>query len=416
MATDTLDTTTTLQEFFKQNYSNFLGDDIPTGDDFAMMIEKEGSTETCGGLGLDVKWAHKTGDGVGRGALTEGGTFPTPISSNAQQFTLALTHRAYSVMWTGHSEAMGESEKMGWIRGIAKEKGEEIAAAAKLEASRWALHTGSPILGQITAIESSGTNKYITVDGASIHFYQQNQQITTYDAASGGNLTQTARIVDVDYVQGRIVCSTTVSMSVGNYVTWLGYYDKTVPNGLQNLVAATGTIQGVTRTSVGFYFSQAVSYAYSASVTALTPDILRDLVKNQARTRGSYNHTYVLHPTVRQWFSTACVGMNRFANMEFNVGVSKMKVATERGDQTWVESPMLPTGKFWIVDASKFVKAYPEGMKGGYAKTVGGKTILPVYDGDGAMRDKSQMIWIVRDNRGCRDFRCQGVGTGLTSP
>jgi len=422
MATDTLDTVATLQEFFKQPYSNYLGSDLPKESDLATMIANEGSTETCGGLGLDVQWAEKTGDGVGSGALAEGGAFPQPVSSSAFNYKLALTHRAYSVMWTGHSEAMGTSEKMSWINGIIEEKGQEIRDRAAIETARFMLHTGSAILGQVTAVEGLGANKYIVVDGASIHFYQKNQRLTARDLSTGGteqftgNSGNPVLVVDVDYVNGYVYMADTSGVSVGDYIAWANYYDATVPNGLQNLVLATGTIQNVTRTTVGYSASRATVYAYNAAVTALTPDILRDLIKNVARPRGTYKHTYVLHPTVRQWFSIACVGMNRFADMKFKVGVRSVTVATERGDQEWTEDANLPTGKFWVIDPSKFVRAYPEGMKGGYAKRVGNATILPVYNTDGAMVDKQQMIWIIRDNHGCRDFRVQGVGTGLTAP
>lgn len=425
MATDTIDTVATLQEFFKQNYSNYLGDDLPSESDFAKMIANEGGEETCGGLGLDVMWTHKTGDGVGSGALTEGGAFPEATSSSAVNLKAALTHRAYTVNWTGHAEAMGDGEKMAWIEGIATEKGQEIRDRATMEEARFALHTGSAILGQVTAVQAGGlgANKYIVVDGASIHFYQKGQKLTGRDLSTGGTEqftslsgTSGVLVVDVDYANGYVYVSNNSGIAVGDYIAWDGYYDATVPNGLQNLVSATGTIHNVNRATVGNSFAQATSYAYDASVTSLTPDILRDLIKNVARPRGSYKHIYALHPTVRQWFSTACVGMNRFADMQFKVGVRSVKVATEAGDQTWTEDSLLPTGKFWVVDPGKFARAYPKGMKGGYAKRVGNSTILPVYDTGGALRDKSQMVWIVRDQRICRDFRPQGVGTGLTAP
>lgn len=420
-----LDTVLSVQGFFKQNYSNYLGNDIPTGSDLAMLIEEQGETETCGGLGLDVKWAQKTGDGVGSGALTEGGPFVGARSSSAFNYVLALTHRNYRVKWTGHAEAMGDDEKVSWIKGIAAEKATEIRDAAKLENSRWVLHTGSAILGQITAIESAGANKYITVDGASIFFYQKNQRLTVRDLSTLGTEQLTNAVIlgtvsgvvmDVDYVNGRIVLDDTSGASVGDYVAWRDYYDATVPNGLQNLVLATGSIQGVTRTAVGYYSSQATVYAFNAAVGPMTADILRDTVKNIAEPRSKYKSYWAFHPTVRRWFTLATIGQNRFSDNNLRVGVNEMKVADRDGTKTFIEDANLPTGKFWMVCPAKFVKAYPKGMKGGYAKKQGNGAELSDYNVDGQLLDVTSLAWIVRDNRGCRDFRCQGVGTALTSP
>lgn len=420
-----LDTVASVQGFFKQPYSNWLGSDIPTGSDLAMLIEEQGTEETCGGLNLDVKWAHKVGDGVGSGALVEAGPFPTARSSSAINYTLALTHRAYRVRWTGHAEAMGDDEKMSWIKGIAAEKGQEIRDAAALETSRWILHTGSAILGQITAIEANGANKYITIDGASIFFYQKNQRLTVRtlitlgaEKLTNANIGGTVYgvVMDVDYVNGRVVLDDTAGATVGDYVAWRDYYDATVMNGLQNIALNTGSIQGVTRTAVGYYSSQATVYPFSAAVGPMTADILRDTVKNIAEPRTKYKSYWAFHPTVRRWFTLATIGQNRFSDLSLKVGVNTMKVADRDGTKEFIEDQNLPTGKFWMVAPAKFVHGYPKGMKGGYAKKQGNSALLSDYNTDGQLLDTNSLAWIMRDNFGCRDFRAQGVGTGLTSP
>lgn len=414
------DTTTTLANFFKQKFSNFMGRDLAKASDFAMSIESEGVEETCGGTGLDVKFANKYADGVGSAALDEGSTFPESRVSKAFQYTLGLAHMAFTVRFTGHAEAMGSSTEMGWIKGVLKEKSDEIRSSAKRTWARWLLHTGNSYLGQITAIEASGANKYITVDGAPIHYYEPQQILTIRDLSTGGSEQLTGSgdgtVVDVDYVNGRVVLAHTQGAAVGDYVAWTGYYDKTVPNGLQKIVAATGTIQGVTRTSVGYYSSQAVVISNgSAPMEWDTPDVLRDTVQNIAASRGSYRAKWVFNREMRQEAANATVGQNRFSNLNLKMGVTSMKVEDQNGEKEFIEEENLPFGSMWAVCLSEFVRAYPEGMKGGYAKRVGGEIILPVYNSSGAMIDASQMIWIIRGNIGCRNFRCQGVTNNIVA-
>ncbi len=415
------DTTTTLNKFFKQPFSNFMGNDLPKASDLAATIEEEAVEETCGGANLDVIFANKYASGVGSGALTEGGAFPESRPSKAFQYTLGLAHMAWTVRWTGHAEAMGESEKMGWIRGIIKEKSEEIKDQAKRDWARWVLHTGNSYLGQITAIEASGANKYITVDGASIHFYEVGQILTIRDLSTGGSEQLTGsgdgHVVEVDYVNGRVYLAHTQGAAVADYVAWSGYYDATVPNGLQKIVDDSGTIQGVTRTTVGYFSSQAVDISNgSLPMEWNTPDILRDTVNNVADDRGGRGGAvWVMNREMRRECANATVGQNRFSDLNLKMGVTKMSIDDDGGKKEIIEEKALPFGTMWACVFRHFVKAYPEGMKGGYAKRVGNSVVLPVYNSDGALIDSSQMVWIIRRNIGCRLFRCQGRTTGIVA-
>ena len=172
------DTSTTLANFFKTYYRDVMNSDVPKASEFGRAIAKEAKEITAGGTSLNVTWNNKSADGVGMGALTDSGDYPGANPSTPLQYTLGLSHTAFTVSFTGHAEAMGTSAKAGWFKKkLAKEKGKELRDKARSYIARCFMHDGTTTWGTITAV-SGTTLGYFTVSGIPIHFFQKGEQLT----------------------------------------------------------------------------------------------------------------------------------------------------------------------------------------------------------------------------------------------
>lgn len=425
MAVTAIDNVTTATKFFKTYYRDYMGNDVPNISPAFRLIDGRAKKITAGGTSLNVTWAHKSYDGVGIGALSDGGDFPTAADSGAINYTLGLSHLAFTVKWTGHLEAAGTSKTAGWAGDYVKMKAKELRNKQKSVVARLLMNDGTANFGVIASIEASGANKYITVTGLPVHAFMKNETLTIRDAAASGSEQLTGsgdgQITDLDYVNGRIVLAHTQGAAVADYVAISGLYDQTVPNGIQNIVSNTGAIAGITRTTAGNYLAQANYFdASSASLDSTDFDELRDIIEEVAGLReGSYRSTWLCNPKMRRWAVLATVGQNRFTDINnMQVGVSSMNVGDKDGTKELVTDPYCTDGDLYCVDFGKWVMAYPEGMKGGYAVETSGSVFHRANASGNAPghADAQLMYWVWRGNVAADDYRCQGRKTNLVSP
>jgi len=418
------DTATTLASFFKTYYRDTMNTDVPNASDMGRMIEAEAREITAGGTSLNVTWNNKSADGVGIGTITDGGDYPAAQYSVPLQYALGLSHIGFTVSFTGHSEAMGTSAKAGWIKKkLAKEKGKELRDKARSLLARFFMWDGTTTWGTIGAV-SGTTNGLITPSGIPIHFFQKQEVLTIRDTASGGSeqLTGAAgsgRIVEVDELNGVVYCADVTGAATSDVISLANVYDTTVPNGIRNIVDSGGAIQGVTRTTVGNFMAKAIER--DASSAALSPsrvDELRDLVMDQASKRGNYKTRWCGNRKMRRWATLATIGQNRFANLSLSIGNASMTVNDKDGPKEFVEDQYIADGELYAICANALVKAYPEGMKGGYpVENASGGVLWQANASSGAGHaDNRFMYWVVRCNLGADDFRCHGKDTNLASP
>lgn len=418
------DSTTTDAEFFQIHYQKWLGSDLFKSRGLPKMIDEASQKIELGGKNLDTTWGHETAAGVGMSALTEGGTFATPRYSSAINFTLALTHMSLAAEFTGHVEAQGTSAKFGG-KSIKEDLAKKIRDKAQLLAARWLMHTGSPILCTTTAA-SGTTNGYVTITGCPLTFFVEGEYLNFYNAAASGSsvLTNAAtgagRIVKVDYDNSRVYIADATGLTGGggDYCTWDGFYDKTVPNGIRNLVDSSGTVQGVNRATVGNQAAIATEFDWTGTTMGPTlVDILRDRVEKIAERRSSkYQTLWAFSRAARRDATVSVIGQNRFTDLDMTLGVAKLKVADKDGTKLWIEDDMLPDTELYALCLDRFVQGYAAGMKGGYPLMNGSSPYFQGRDGNGAVLDLVQMFWVLRYNTGCRDFRCQGKGHDWDAP
>ena len=415
------DTSTTLANFFKTYYRDVMNSDVPNASNFGRMIEKEAREITAGGTSLNVTWNNESADGVGMGTLTDGGDYPAAQYSVPLQYSLGLSHLAFTVSFTGHAEAMGTSRRAGWLRmKLAKKKGKELRNKARSLLARFFMHDGTTTWGTISSISTNA----ITPTGIPIHFFQKQEVVTIRDTASSGSEQLTGgagsgRITEVDEDAGVFHIADGTGAGANDIISISGIYDTTVPNGIRNLVDSGGTVQGVNRATVGNYMARAIEKdASSAPLSPSRVDELRDAIMDQAEKRGEYRSRWVGNRKMRRWATLATIGQNRFADLDLSIGNAQMQINDKDGRKQFVEESYLPDGELYAVCAPKFVKSYPEGMKGGYPiERQGGGVLWQANASSGAGHADAQfMYWVVRCNLGCDDFRCQGKDTNLASP
>lgn len=419
-----LDTSTSLANFFKTKFRHELGNDLPGGSDLAMAIDKAARTIEVGGTSLNTTWTNISAEGVGAGYLSDGGDYPTPTQQVPLQYSLGLAHMAFAVGLTGHAEAMGSGEDMSWIGGAAKYLGTRLKEYAKVTWSRFLVNDGTPNWGLVTGVNGT-TNGYITVDFP-VHFVRKNETLTIRNSASGGSeqlsgAAGSGRVVDIDEYNERIYLADVSGAAIGDYVAHSGFYGGTVPNGIKNIVGATGSIQGVTRTTVGNFMTKAIVITSTGlAVTSTSVDELRDAVEIQAGARngGKRRAQWWANQKYRRWAVLAAQGQVRFTGMGgLQLGANSVQVADKDGYTEINEDRYIDDGELYCITPSKLVKAYPQGMKGGYPVMNGNSVLWRSTASSGAgYADSQVMYWVIRGNLGSDEFRCHGKDTGRVSP
>ena len=424
------DTTTSATRFFKTRFRNYMANYILKAPGLATAIDNAAREEEVSGTSLNTTWPMETVTGVNHGVLGEGSNYVDALPGDAIQFVLGIAHLQWTVQWTGHLEAAGSSEQAGWLgMKMAKKKGNDLKLEAQKTISRYMLHNGSANLCQVGAV-SGGVNGYVTITGGCpIHFFEEGQVIGIFqnttgsaNALTGGGTGASApgRIVQVDQVNGRLYLNDVTGAVANYYIAWINDYDKTVPNGLRNIVDNTGTIAGVNRATVGNLPAQAIVVSNSSGAMGPTfVDKIRDTVLDIAgkRTESGYKSKWCANRQSRRDMTVSTIGQNRFANLDLKMGHAEMEIADKDGDKMMIEEENLPYGELYAVDASKFVKVHPEGMKGGYARTNGDSVFFTANASSGTGHaDSTYMYWIWRGNISADIFVCQGKGTSWVAP
>ena len=416
------DTTTSATQFYKQKFSPYLGDDQQHACPTWGVIERLAKREEVGGKNLDAQWAHQRYAGVGMGALTEGGDYPTAAAAAAINPALGLAHWAFAVDFTGHLEAQGSDREAGWAGDWKKKLSRDLRDRHRFLLARFAFHDGTANWGTVSAV-SGTTDGYIEVSGAPIWFFQPGETLTIRDTASGGTEQLTGGagsglIKDIDYDNNRVYMADVSGAAANDTIAISGFYDATVPNGIKNIIGNTGTIQGINRATVGNYMYRATVQTTTSSLSPTNVDELRDTVEAIASARGmKYRSQWIGNRKMRRWATLATIGQNRFADLDLTLGVPSVKIGDRSGPRTFIEEDYVLDGQLFVASIADWCLAYPKKLKGGYPVMNGSSVLWPATAASGTgYADRRIMYWAVRQNLGARNFRTQAKRTGIVSP
>jgi len=417
---------TTLTNFHQTKYRDILNSDVPRASKFSMVVWNRARKIDLGGTSLNTTWAHQTAEGVGFGAMTEGGDYPAAGYDSAENPTLSMTHLAASVMWSGHALAAGNKTRYDGERLIRK-KARALTEQVKKYVARMFMWDGTDILCQAGTV-SGTTNGYFTIKsgGCPIHFFEPGQVVTFRDAASSGTeqLTNAStgggRIVAIDPDLGRVYIADMTGGAADDYIAWANCYDATLPNGIRNLIDSGGTVMGINRANAAGAFLRSIEIDHaSAAMNHSTVDELRDRVLDQAGLRGEkYATSWVGNRKMRRWATQATVGQNRFADLDLTLGIAQVHVNDKDGRKLFIEDEYIIDGELYAICPEKFVRGAPEGAEGGAEPVMNGQSpLFQATASSGVGYSDSQLQYVVwRGNLGIDEGRCHGKTTSIAAP
>jgi len=284
---------------------------------------------------------------------------------------------------------------------------DDLRAQVKKTIARMLMWNSSFILGT-TAAASGTTGGYITLasSSASIHMFAAGDVLNLYNAATGGTsvLTNAAtgagRILQVDPDLGRIYLKDATGLTAGggDYISWDGFYDQTVINGLRQLIDSSGTVNGLARATAANAALRSIEIDLGgASVGSSDFDRLRDRVWEASSLReGSYNLMWCGNPKTRRQATASTIGQVRFPGLgSLQVGAPSIKVGDTDGTKEFIEDQYLIDGEAFAFDVKNLGFAYPEGMEGGYLKEIAGSYIFQANATSGVGHSDSQLSYHV---------------------
>lgn len=409
------DIANTLEQDYHKHISKHVKTFDPVLNDILSAAKRK--RVSIGGENNNVTWARDLVHGVSRKILGEGEGFGRGSPDVVGRYTLTPVRRAWTVEWTGINDEMSASTTMidrAYGMQVAARKLKHLAEEVAKDKVRDMAHDGTAVWGQVTAVNTAGDD-YFEVDNAvPFEFFEKGQVVNGYDSASGGTPQLTTGGVDSDHSQTilqvdpenrRVYVASVAGLAVGDYIALASMYGQTMPNGLMNIIAATGTIQNVNRATIGN--EDVIPWVFTNSGDPLTSDFIdkirdRAMIAQQQRGR-SWKGRWYLSPLTRRLAAQSCLGMNRFTDMEkFRMGTAKVEVATEGGWASFNESAYIRDYQILAFDASSLFVASPEGKENGYAAEVAGDKIMRRTE-DGEWLDSLTSTWIDSYNVGVED-------------
>lgn len=419
-----------IANYFEQKYHSYIANWVKKADPVAAEIYAGAKKKNIvvGGEQNNTTWPRDLRHGVTDGPLSEGGGLGRGDSEEVGRYTLAPVRWRFTVEWTGLTEEMGSSTQIAdrerWSR-VSYRKMQHTAEVVQKTTTRWMMHDGTPVWGQVTAVNTSGDDYFEIDDAVPFEFFEKGQIINGYDAASSGTPQLTTGGVDADHSQRiqqvdpenrRVYVASVAGLAVGDYIALTSHYDQTVPNGLMNIISDAGVIQGVTRATVGNEDSRAWVLSNGGDpVTSDFIDSIRDRAMIAGTQRGDgWKGKWYISPLTRRLMAQACIGMNRFSNMEgFRLGTSKVSVATEGGWKEFETSSYIRDYQILAFDARSLIVSSPAGKEGGYAAKNAGDPIMRRYE-DGEAMDSFTSTWIWNGNNGAEgDFHAFARGNNF---
>lgn len=418
MAADTL---SSASQFLKEYQANFANSDAQKASELNGEFMLRTKKIPVGGKSLNVTWETEYSDGVGESVLTEGGNFASPQASAAKNPTLGIVHRSFAVEVTGHLLKAGKADAMAFenAKNWIKKKNKELVERAKKRRARDIMWNGTAEYGTVAVADNTADKAYFTVTagGVPLNFFEAGDVVGFYDAASGGNLTGSGRVVGVDPAAGRVYMSTMAGVSAGNFISLVAYYNATMPNGIRNLVSNTGTLQGLDRThGANTWLRCVLKDNAAAAMGASFVDEVRDaaFVQNYARDGGP--KVWVSNSKTRRWATLSTRDQVRFLSPEkTSLGATQVGINTDSGETRLIVDELCMDGELFAIDPSSFVEAAPEGGSGLEYVEVGGSHILQKV-GSGGYADAQQIIGVMRWNNGLETARSNVKGYNFASP
>ena len=391
-------------------------------------IKGAASGRPTGGKSLTANWMVETGANLGWDDLTEGGDFATPRKGIYKNYSLSCAHMSFAFEVSGHLQASGYSDKYAWIAAESERFMDQTKDTVTRLVGILIMLDGTANLGTILSI---ATNT-ITLDTGQILNVLLGMRLTIRDTASGGTEQLTGaqpaagQVSDPDYPGNAFTIGDATGAAAGDYVAIYEFYGATLPNGIRNIVAATGTFQGINRASAGnkFAVSQVRSDtgAFGDNMLIRTAHEVLKMSPDKDPTKGwlaimdfdSQRWYYLTKQDQVRFQGGGGQGGQKIVGGYAGVGLSLGgggEVMLTADERAW------PGETLFLDPASLFILEPTSGVKDGWVENAGGSYLFQKTGSaaNGVYADAKQAFYVKRYNVGCDKPRNNARLTGYRS-
>ncbi len=420
MASDTM---TTWNEAFQVDYQPIFQDQIYGHSRTAQIIKSKGEMWTVGGQSLQTVFASRTVQGSGSSALSEAGDHATSRVNRAKNFTAGVAEYSFSQQWSG--KLLSASRKAGpkFFKNLIDDRMEWLLDNIQFVIATRMFQNGAGAAVQIDTV-SGTTNGILTLKTPGPIWFRPGQFCVVTDLTTAGTdqLTGTAatrgEIVDINRETLVVNLANVDGAAADDYLYLHGHYDNTEMNGLQNLINNSGTVQNVSRATVGNGYAKSFKIDRSAStLREIDFTNLNNRLSRFSNNKDSVGMFVTDYDSVTDLF--VVVGdRHRYAdNDTMNVGFKTMQIWTPDGAKPLIPEKMCNPGDVYALNPSTFAMIWPDGEEGGSWFDEDGQVIRPLTASSGqAYADGWVVHRTVRANMVCKDFPSNALLTNFSSP
>lgn len=388
-------------------------------------IKKHGKKRSLGGRSGQAVWAVDAVHAMGMSIHDEGGDFGIARPDRQKNYTIQGVRKNFILEISGDVLAYTKKTSASYLGDFLKRKMKNLLSAAQWYYATAVMANGDSQIAQIASGGVSGN--VLTLDDPGVRWLRKGDYVTIRPATSGGAEQLTGgdgsgEIVDIDRNAGTITLSDATGAAAADYVYREGTYDsstggKTTVNGLRNLIAATGTVQGTNRATAGNGFAKA--FVLDNGAAALTENDfmeLNDLIEDYSFSGDHKGVEFITDsPSVRTLFAVIDERHRFMANDQMDVGFGKLRIHTTHGPRDLTADPLCYPGDVYRLDFKEFLIFEPQGEEGGVWHNRHGSTLLPLNASSGqGYADGWQAVRVCRMNIGLDEFQCQGVLRNFT--
>lgn len=249
--------------------------------------------------GNEWKLKIQIGDSLGGGAMTQGGSFPTPGDFQSDEASLTLALLAHTIEFDGHEVGLLDSDMGAATAVIAKKMAAAKDAMARdIERQTWmdgtgklanvASSSGSTITLDATTTAQIDRDRYLWIDDAYRHTYD------VVNGTTGAQQVTAFTVSDIAESTEVLTCSATMTSATSAGVvvrsgTWAsgGAFTSYEFPGIAALVDDDNTYLGINRSTAGNQHWKAVVSANSGTLRTLTETLIHSQLAKMARRASS---------------------------------------------------------------------------------------------------------------------------------
>lgn len=336
---------TTVDNILKEVYEPGINDQLQSEAKASKRIERSSEGIEHRTNGKYVRFAVRTKRNHGMGARSEGEALPVARTQSYSDTQVKLKYLYGSIELTGQTFELADKDFQAFATVLDQEVNGMKEGLAKDE-NRQVFGDGSGKLA--TATGAGTTTTFVTTDG---RFLEEDMYVDIYQSG-GTERVFNATISSVVESSGTYTVTfspaAAVATASGDYIVRDGSLNKE-PNGLANIIAATGVLHNINPATVGVWKS--VIHANGGTPRSLTENLMIKL-EDAIRIKGGGKPTVIFTSLgVRRAYFELLKAERRVVNTkEYTGGFTGLGFVTDNGETPVVSDVDAPPGEMQFVN------------------------------------------------------------------